>query len=157
MSDSIKDAQQLRDGATPAPWELSETEVTHRLLGGEAYEFGGEPLLVIGGGPEEATPIEHEDAEDRPPYFYLIQHYADGELMAAAPDLAQALAEETWEYGVTYIGVKHGGHHIEWAESTGDAEFDKDTLQRIVKRGKKWGQSPKIVRRRVSPPEVINE
>ena len=73
------------------------------------------------------------------------------------PELAQALAEEKYQYGVTYIGVKHGGHHIEWVESTGDTEWDKETLQLLVKRWKKRGQSPKIVRRRVSAPEVINE
>ena len=72
------------------------------------------------------------------------------------PELAQALAEEEWQYGVTYTGVKHGGHHIEWVEPTDDAEWDKETLQLLIKRWKKKGQSPKIVRRRVSPPEVIN-
>ena len=82
---------------------------------------------------------------------------SDADLIAAAPELAQALAEEEWQYGVTYIGVKHGGHHIDWVESTGDAEFDKETLQLLVKRWKREGQSPKTVRRRVSPPEVINE
>ena len=69
----------------------------------------------------------------------------------------QAAAEEEYQYGVTYTGLKHGGHHIEWVEPTEDAEFDKETLQLLVKRWKKRGQSPKIVRRRVSPPEVINE
>ena len=73
------------------------------------------------------------------------------------PELAQALAEEEYQYGVTYIGVNHGGHHIEWVENTGDAEWDKDTLQLLVKRWKRKGQSPKVLRRRVSPPEVINE
>ena len=69
----------------------------------------------------------------------------------------QAVAGEHYQYGVTYIGVKHGGHHIEWVESTGDTEWDKETLQLLVKRWKKRGQSPKVVRRRVSQPEVINE
>ena len=69
----------------------------------------------------------------------------------------QAVAEEEYQYGVTYTGLKHGGQHIEWVESTGDTEWDKETLQLLVKRWKKRGQSPKIVRRRVSAPEVINE
>ena len=73
------------------------------------------------------------------------------------PEIAQAVAEEEYQYGVTYIGVNHGGHHVEWVESTGDTEWDKETLQLLVKRWKRKGQSPKIVRRRVSPPEVINE
>ena len=67
----------------------------------------------------------------------------------------EAVTEEEYQYGVTYIGVKHGGHHIEWVESTGDAEWDKGTLQRLVKGWERKGQSPKIVRRRVSPVEVI--
>src|SRR5699024_1236707 len=88
---------------------------------------------------------------------YVAALEAAGLLAPDTPDLAQPLAEETYEYGVTYIGVNHGGHHIEWVESTGDAEFDTDSLQLLVKRWKKRGQSPKIVRRRISAPEVINE
>ena len=69
----------------------------------------------------------------------------------------QALAEEEYQYGVTYIGVKHGGHHIEWVEPTGDAELDKETLHLLASRWERKGQFPKIVRRRVSPPEVVSE
>lgn len=32
MTDIIANAQRLLDGATSAPWEMSETEVTHRLF-----------------------------------------------------------------------------------------------------------------------------
>ena len=69
----------------------------------------------------------------------------------------QAVAGEQYQYGVTYTGLNHGGQHFQWVVSTGDAEWDKETLQLLIKRWKKQGQSPKIVRRRVSPPEVINE
>ena len=69
----------------------------------------------------------------------------------------QALDEEEYQYGVTYTGLKHGGQHMQWVESTGDAEWDKETLQLLIKRWKRKGQSPKIVRRRVSPPEVVSE
>ena len=69
----------------------------------------------------------------------------------------QALAEEEYQYGVTYTGLNHGGQHLQWVENTGDAEWDKETLQLLIKRWKKRGQSPKIVRRRVSQPEVISE
>ena len=75
----------------------------------------------------------------------------------AEQEYEQAAAEEEYQYGVTYTGLKHGGQHFQWVESTGDTEWDKETLQLLVKRWKKQGQSPKIVRRRVSPPEVINE
>lgn len=78
-------------------------------------------------------------------------------LAAAAPAFAQALAEEEYQYGVRYIGINHGGTHIEWVEPTDDPELDKDILQRIVISGEKWGQFPKVVRRRVSPVEEVNE
>lgn len=74
-----------------------------------------------------------------------------------ARDVIGALAEEEYQYGVTYTGLKHGGQHVQWVESTGDTEWDKETLQWLIKRWKKQGQSPKTVRRRVSPPEVISD
>lgn len=135
MSDIIANSKRLLDGATPGPWEW----VGYSL---EAKNSMAQCVLEF--GRYSAT----EDVEPTP---------EDEQLIAAAPELAQALSEEEWQYGVTYIGVKHGGHHIEWVESTGDAEFDKETLQLLVKRWKVEGQSPKVVRRRVSPPEVINE
>ena len=79
----------------------------------------------------------------------------------------QALEGEEYQYGVTYIGGKHDGRHIkwmehgerhiEWVEPTGDAELDKETLHLLASRWERKGQFPKIVRRRVSPPEVISE
>ena len=69
----------------------------------------------------------------------------------------QAVAGEEYQYGVAYIGVKHGEHHIEWVEPTGDAELDKETLHLLASRWERKGQSPKIVRRRVSPVEVISD
>ena len=69
----------------------------------------------------------------------------------------QALEGEEYQYGVTYIGAKHGERHIEWVEPTGDAELDKETLHLLASRWERKGQFPKIVRRRVSPPEVVSE
>lgn len=144
MSDVIKVAKQLLEGATPGPWEWEErkyrgnSDCHHDWLGSEHGT-----ALVTFDSEEYSSWVESADS--------------DKTLIAAAPELAQALAEEEYQYGVTYIGVKHGGHHIEWVESTGDTEWDKETLQLLVKRWKKRGQSPKIVRRRLSPPEVINE
>lgn len=65
--------------------------------------------------------------------------------------------DEKYQYGVSYIGVNRGGNHIEWVEPTGDTDLDQETLQIIMKHWEQWGQSPKIVRRRVSKPEVVNE
>jgi len=132
--DIIKSAQQLLDGATPAPWSI----------------YG-----VPHPGPDDELFIHPKD--DGGAIARVQPLYADAELIAVAPELAQALAEEKYQYGVTYTGLNHGGQHFQWVESTGDTEWDKETLQLLVKRWKKRGQSPKIVRRRVSAPEVISE
>ena len=141
MSDIIKDAKQLLDGATPGPW------VIRGEFDPECPELQGAPQLE--NGLLKVPIISHDIYGDFFP--------EDGDLIAKSWTNAKALAEEEWQYGVTYIGVNHGGHHIEWMESTGDAEWDKDSLQLLVKRWKRRGQSPRVVRRRVSPPEVINE
>ena len=130
MTDIIANAQQLLDDSTPAPWVTGGKDESGNIYIGNP---SGDGNLVATSG------------------------ICDAELIAAAPELAQALAEEEYQYGVTYTGLKHGGQHIQWVESTGDTEWDKETLQLLVKRWKKRGQSPKIVRRRVSQPEVINE
>ena len=126
MTDIIKDAKRLLEGATLEPWEVD-------VDGLEVYST------------VDGDAVAHAQTPN------------DTNLIAAAPELAQALAEEKYQYGVTYTGLKHGGQHFQWVESTGDTEWDKETLQLLVKRWKKRGQSPKIVRRRVSAPEVISE
>ena len=144
MSDIIANAKQLLDGATPGPWKWEE-----RSCKGD-FRCSHDWL-----GSEHGTALETTDSDEYSSWVEASN--LDKTLIAAAPELAQALAEEEYQYGVTYIGVNHGGHHVEWVESTGDSEWDKDTLQLLVKRWKRKGQSPKVVRRRVSPPEVINE
>ena len=141
MSDIIKDAQQLLEGATPGPWVISGD------FDPEYPELQGAPQLE--NGLLKVPIISHDIYGDFFP--------EDGDLIAKSWTNAKAVAEEEWQYGVTYTGLKHGGQHFQWVESTGDTEWDKETLQLLVKRWKKRGQSPKIVRRRVSPPEVINE
>lgn len=136
--DIIKSAQQLLDGATPAPWEW----VGYSLESEHGMVLDFQCVTAFGqSGALREVEVTPEDEE----------------LIAAAPELAQALAEEEYQYGVTYTGLKHGGQHFQWVESTGDTEWDKETLQLLVKRWKKRGQSPKIVRRRVSAPEVISD
>ena len=136
MSDVIANAKRLLERATPGPWSHDD-----------APGPGGDPM--------RETEVYQKSGAGVIAYVQPLQ--GDIELIAAAPELAQALAEEEYQYGVTYTGLKHGGHHIEWVEPTEDAEFDKETLQLLVKRWERKGQFPKIVRRRVSPPEVINE
>ena len=95
-----------------------------------------------------------QDPLERAYYAMLDAAVAMGKAERA---YGQALAEEEYQYGVTYTGLNHAEQHFQWVESAGDAEWDKETLQLLIKRWKKQGQSPKIVRRRVSQPEVINE
>lgn len=75
----------------------------------------------------------------------------DTRLAAAAPELAQALAEETWEYGVEYEYLTNRGSEwrldpsARWHKTYRDAEHSVRTSVQF-----------RIVRRRVSPPEVID-
>ena len=138
MTDIIANAKQLLDRATPAPWEWVgySLESEHGMV----LDFQCVTEFGMNGATREVEVTPEDEV-----------------LIAAAPELAQALAEEKYQYGVTYTGLNHGGQHFQWVESTGDTEWDKETLQLLVKRWKKRGQSPKIVRRRVSAPEVISE
>ena len=141
MSDIIQDAKKALEGATPGPWKISGE------FDPEYPELQGAPQLE--NGLLKVPIISHDIYGDFFP--------EDGDLIAKSWTNAKALAEEEYQYGVTYTGVKHGGQHIEWVEPTGDAELDEDRLQIVVKGWKQMGQSPKVVRRRVSPPEVISE
>lgn len=144
MTDIIQDAKQLLEGATPGPWEWEERKYR-----------GNSDCHHDWLGSEHGTALVTFDSEE---YSSWVEASAsDKDLIAKSWTNAKALAEEEYQYGVTYTGLKHGGHHIEWVEPTGDNEWDKETLQLLIKRWKKQGQSPKMVRRRVSPPEVINE
>ena len=81
---------------------------------------------------------------------------SDTNLIAAAPELAQALAEETWEYsaqakrGENWETCTNSETHLEeWWAGKGDAEWAANRLQ-------EQGRKTRLVRRRVSSPEVIN-
>lgn len=126
MSDIIKDAKQLLDGATPGPWEHYEDHGIVSLSSGDAAI---------------ATDLNAWDAD----------------LIAAAPELAQALAEETWEYsaqaerGENWETCTNSETHLEeWWSDKDDAEWAAGRLQ-------EQGRETRLVRRRVSPPEVIND
>ena len=134
MSDIIKDAKQLLDEATPAPWVVYERS------------FG----VIDAIGPIERDLTEGLDVDS-----------GSAELAAAAPELAQALAEETWEYAVQ---VHREGR---WQFYIGESRLptDKPGLANGFSQknhaqefAKLEGEYPtRIVRRRVSPVEVINE
>ena len=68
------------------------------------------------------------------------------------PELAQALDEETWEYGVEYKYLTNRG--AEWRL---DPSAGWHKAYRAAERAARTSVQYRIVRRRVSPPEVINE
>ena len=141
MSDIIKDAKQLLDGATPGPWVISGE------FDPEYPELQGAPQLE--NGLLEVPIISHDIYGDFFP--------EDGDLIAKSWTNAKAIAEETYEYssqvkrGENWETCTNSETHIEewWA--------DKDDAERAAVRQKEQGRKTRIVRRRVSPPEVINE
>ena len=127
MSDIIKDAKHLLDGATPAPWEVD-------VDGLEVYST------------VDGDAVAH------------AQTPSDADLIAAAPENAQALAEETWEYSYhvqNTIGMWE--HPTPWAGETGKWWETKEDAEESALAAHEYGYLIRIVRRRVSPPEVINE
>ena len=140
MSDIIKDAKQLLEGATLGPWEWIgyDLEQTFDAGGAIVMEATCENPHLGGVVNVEITP-------------------EDERLIAAAPELAQALAEETYEYSFQILRRdewEHASDRIpgvdEWFPSKYVADFIMDAAQ-------KSGYVCRLVRRRVSPPEVINE
>ena len=123
MTDIIQDAKRLLDGATPRPWITGGKDESGNIYIGNPSEYGN---LVATSG------------------------ICDADLIAAAPELAQVLAEETYEYGVEYKYLTNRGAEwrldpgVGWRETYRAAEHTARTSVRF-----------RIVRRRVSPPEVI--
>ena len=86
----------------------------------------------------------------------------DSELIAAAPELAQALAEETYEYAVQ---VKIGAKWLFLGRGTGGHNFARNAFWFVKKENaqdymairKDMAAPTRIVRQRRSPVEVINE
>ena len=140
MSDIIKDAKQLLEGATPGPWEWFgyDLEQTFDAGGAIVMEATCENPHLGGVVNVEITP-------------------EDERLIAAAPELAQALAEETWEYSYQELrgdewetAFNDVTHLEEWWPKKSDVDW-------IVEEARKHGYVCRLVRRRVSPPEAINE
>ena len=137
MSDIIKGAKQLLDGATPAPWEWVgyslEAERSMVLDFQCVTEFG------MNGATREVEVTPEDEA-----------------LIASAPELAQALAEETCEYAVQaktgskWEYMQDGFFRDAWFSELRKAKAGARELRSI-------GKETRIVRRRVSPPEVIDE
>ena len=130
MSDIIANAKQLLGKAEPAPWVVYERS------------FG----VVDAIGPIERDPTEGLDVDS-----------GSAELVAAAPELAQALAEETYEYSYQELrgdewetAFNDVTHLEEWWPKKSDADW-------IVEEARKHGYVCRLVRRRVSPVEIVND
>ena len=136
MSDIIKDAKQLLDGATPGPWVISGE------FDPEYPELQGAPQLE--NGLLKVPIISHDIYGDFFP--------EDGDLIAKSWTNARALAEETWEYGVEYKYLTNRG--AEWRL---DPSAGWHKAYRAAERAARTSVQFRIVRRRVSPVEVINE
>ena len=145
MSDIIKDAKQLLDGATPGPWVISGE------FDPECPELQGAPQLE--NGLLKVPIISHDIYGDFFP--------EDGDLIAKSWTNAKALAEETYFYGVQ---VWMGGRWI--------MMLTRDYGTSLLHKGKwfehkheaqecaaKWNHDTptRIVRQRRSPVEIINE
>ena len=95
-----------------------------------------------------------QDPIERAHYAMLDAAVAMGKAERA---YEQALAEETWEYSAQYkrgdsweTSTNSETHLEEWWEDKNAAEWAANQLQ-------EQGAKTRIVRRRVSQPEVINE
>ena len=143
MNDIIKDAKRLLEGATLGPWEWEErkyrgnSDCHHDWLGSEHGT-----ALVTFDSEEYSSWVESTDS--------------DKALIAAAPELAQVLAEETYEYtvqaktGSKWEYMQDGFFRDAWFSELRKAKAGARELRSI-------GKETRIVRRRVSPPEVVNE
>ena len=139
MTDIIANAKRLLDGATPGPWKWEE-----RSCKGD-FRCSHDWL-----GSEHGTALETTDSDE---YSSWVESSdLDKALIAAAPELAQALAEETYEYGVEYKYLTNRG--AEWRL---DPDVGWHKTYRDAERAARASVRYRIVRRRVSPVEVINE
>ena len=140
MTDIIKDAKRLLDGATPGPWEL---------INGEIHQIQHTPEQCTSIRCDHRWPVLSESWGES---AAVVAEDEDLALMAAVPEMAQALAEETWEYGVEYKYLTNRG--AEWRLDPG---VGWHKTYRDAERAASASVQYRIVRRRVSPPEVINE
>ena len=141
MSDIIKDAKHALEGATLGPWVISGE------FDPECPELQGAPQLE--NGLLKVPIISHNIYGDFFP--------EDGDLIAKSWTNAKALAEETWEYSYQELrgdewetAFNDVTHLEEWWPKKSDVDW-------IVEEARKHGYVCRLVRRRVSPPEVINE
>ena len=142
MTDIIANAQKLLDGATPGPWEL---------INGEIHQIQHTPEQCTSIRCDHRWPVLSESWGES---AAVVADDEDLALMAAVPEMAQALAEETYEYAVQaktgskWEYMQDGFFRDAWFSELRKAKAGARELRSI-------GKETRIVRRRVSPPEVI--
>ena len=141
MSDIIDNAKQLLEAATPGPWVISGE------FDPECPELQGAPQLE--NGLLKVPIISHDIYGDFFP--------EDGDLIAKSWTNAKALAEETWEYSYQELrgdewetAFNDVTHLEEWWPKKSDVDW-------IVEEARKHGYVCRLVRRRISAPEIVNE
>ena len=133
MSDIVKDAKRLLEGVTSGKWRAADSDI----IAEDSNRF-------------IATVSEYSGLDEP------SEECANVQLIAAAPELAQALAEETYEYAVQaktgsrWEYKQDGFFRDAWFSELRKAKAGARELRSI-------GKETRIVLRRVSPPEVINE
>lgn len=127
-------AKELREGAQPGPWVYNR------------------PIVETDGGRGQLAAADPE---------YGVIGAGDGPLVAAAPDLAETIAEMHWEYAVQakdedgkWLGIDKNGlathayGFVVWHLSLRDA---RESLLDLVEQ-----EAPtRVVRRMVTDPEVV--
>ena len=142
MTGIIANAQKLLDGATPGPWEL---------INGEIRQIQHTPEQCTSIRCDHRWPVLSESWGES---AAVVAEDEDLALMAAVPELAQALAEETYEYaaqaktGSKWEYMQDGFYRDAWLSDLQKAKAGARELRSI-------GKETRIVRRRVSPVEVI--
>lgn len=138
MTDIIKDAKQLLEDVTPGKWRAADSDI-----------------IAKDGNRFIATVSEYSGLDEP------SEEYANAQLIAAAPELVQALAEETWEYIVQVKLADRWQFYIGESRMVSDnpgAAYGFSLRSNALEFSKMETKRPtRIVRRRVSPPEVINE
>ena len=146
MSDIIKDAKRLAELKVPP----LRAEIT--VHEDEDPRYTDDCLVQIIEKDDEYS-IWYE--EEHGGYEHGKLHFAH--VFAAAPELAQALAEETYEYSFQVQNTIGMWEHPSCAGEP-DRWWDNESESEVAAlAAHEYGYPIRIVRRRVSPPEVINE
>lgn len=137
MTDIIANAQKLLGGTTPGEW----VAIPHD-------DWDNAKVIA----PDD-EPGVCEIATMRQENFDL----ADAKLMAASKSHAQALAEETWEYSFQVQNTIDMWEHPSCAGEPDGWWDTKSEAEESALAAHEYGYPIRIVRRRVSQPEVVND